>query len=110
MEQWKKSDKTAVEALDLGNQATYKVDPQHWPHGENAVREMHDIKFRKMSGCSTHNSNTAYSHTGLTKDLKATARPLGPRKSLTWHSAPILCGQRVDIFSIIELQVNLRSK
>ena len=41
MEQWKKLDKTAVEALDLTSQATYKVGPQHWPHGENAVREMH---------------------------------------------------------------------
>ena len=42
MEQWQKLDKTAVEeALDLRNQATYKVSPQHWPHGENAVREMH---------------------------------------------------------------------
>lgn len=27
-----------------------------------------------------------YSRTGLTKDLKATARPLGPRKSLTWYN------------------------
>ena len=55
MEQWQKSDKTAIEALDLRNQAAYKtaiealdlrnqaaykVGPQHWPHGENAVREM----------------------------------------------------------------------
>ena len=41
MEQWQKSDKIAVEALDLGNQVTYEVGPQHWPHGKNAVREMY---------------------------------------------------------------------
>jgi len=42
-----------------------------------------------------------YPQIGLTKGLKAIARPLTP---LMQYSAPILCRNQLDIFSFIELQ------